>query len=159
MKIYVSLIASMIIVSASCNNNAVKPAEKNSSANAPEQKVNTASANLPQGMENIVGHWELVKVFGDKNGNHKVEPAEEAQALAMEDYMKLNADGTCEYTMPQFTGRYEIKNMDDGRKKLIVYDRTGAETNKGRYIISVTEKELVINKLRGGSDFLIFKRK
>jgi len=39
-----------------------------------------------------------------------------------------------------------------------MYDRTGTETMSGRYIISVTDKELVINRLMGGSDFEVFKR-
>jgi len=72
--------------------------------------------------------------------------------------LKLNANGTCEYTIAKLEGRYEIVTKEDGKKKLIMYDKTGTETTSGRYIISVTDKELVINRIMGGSDFEVFKR-
>ena len=110
-------------------------------------------------MGNIVGEWELVKVIGDRNGNHIIDADEEKDAITtMKDYLKLNADGTCEYTIANLQGRYEIVIKDDGRKSLVMYDRTGTETTSGRYIISVTDKELVFNRIMGGSDFEVFKR-
>ena len=75
----------------------------------------------------------------------------------MKDYLKLNANGTCEYTIAKLEGRYEIVTKE-GRKRLAMYDRTGGETTSGRYIISVTKNELVINRIFGGSDFEVFKR-
>jgi hypothetical protein len=110
-------------------------------------------------MENIVGEWELIKVIGDDNGDHYIDADEEKDAITtMKDYLKLNANGTCKYTIAKMEGRYEIVTKDDGRKKLVMYDRTGTETTRRRYLISVTDKELVINRIMGGSDFEVFKR-
>lgn len=157
-KLFIVIAAVTIIAAASCSGNAQKN-EDNTSTKTTDEKASTASAPMPQGVENIVGEWELVKVFADNNGDHKVDPAEEAKAITtMQDYLKLNANGTCEYTVAHLEGRYEIITKDD-RKKLVMYDRTGTETTRGRYIISVTDKELVINRIMGGSDFEVFKRK
>ena len=157
-KLFIVIIA-VIMSAASCSGNAQKDAQDNGSAKAADEKASTATAPMLQGMENIVGEWELVKVFADNNGDHKVDPAEEAKAVTtMQDYLKLNANGTCEYTVAKLEGRYEIITKDD-RKKLVMYDRTGTETTRGRYIISVTDQQLLINRIMGGSDFEVFKRK
>lgn len=154
------IVVAVTLAAASCNSNSQKDAEDNSSTKTSDQKTSTEPAANLQGMENIVGEWELVKVFADNNGDHKVDADEEAKAITtMQDYLKLNANGTCEYTVAKMEGRYEITTADDGRKKLVMYDRSGAETNRGRYIISVTDKELVINRILSGSDFEVFKRK
>jgi hypothetical protein len=156
---FMLLVAVTIVATASCNSNAPKDAENNSSAKTTDQKASSGSATLPQGMENIVGEWELVKTIADNNGDHKIDADEEAKAITnMKDYLTLKANGTCEYTIAKMEGRYEITTTDDGRKKLVMYDKSGAETNRGRYIISVTDKELVINRILSGSDFEVFKR-
>jgi hypothetical protein len=158
-KLFIVIAAVTMVTAASCSGNAQKDAEVNSSAKTTDQTTSAQPAANLQGMENIVGEWELVKVFADNNSNHRVEPDEEAKAITnMPDYLKLNANGTCEYTVAKLEGRYEIITKDD-RKKLVMYDRTGAETNRGRYIISVTDKELVINRILSGSDFEMFKRR
>jgi lipocalin-like protein len=167
----ITLFAALLIAATSCKSKAQKDAEKymnkieetmkeNSPADENSaQKKNTASAPDLNGLENIVGEWELIKVIGDRNGNHIIDADEDKDAITtMKDYLKLNADGTCEYTIVKLEGRYEIVTKEDGRKKLVMYDRTGTETTSGRYIISVTDKELVINRLMGGSDFEVFKR-
>ena len=165
------LVAAISIAAASCKSKSQKDAQKymdeiaktmkeNSPSNADgQQKTNAASVTIPQGMGNIVGEWELVNVIGDRNGNHVIDADEEKDAITtMQDYLKLNADGSCEYTIAKLQGRYEIVIKDDGRKSLVMYDRTGTETTSGRYIISVTDKELVFNRIMGGSDFEVFKR-
>ncbi len=116
-------------------------------------------APVPADMKSILGDWELVKVFADKNGNHQVDPGEDKEAItSMKDLLILNQDGSAVYTIARMEATWEIETKDDGRKKLLMYDKTGAEINRGRYIISVTNDELVINRLMGGSDFEIFKR-
>ena len=168
-NLFVTILAAMLIAVASCKSKAQKDAEKymskvketmkeNSPANT-EQNTHAASFSIPQGMENLVGEWERVQVVPDRNDNHILDAEEEKDAITtMKDYLKLNANGTCEYTTAKMEGRYEIVTKDDGRKRLVMYDRTGTETTSGRYIISVTKTELVINRIMGGSDFEVFKR-
>jgi len=160
----------MLIVAASCKSKTQKDAEKsinkiedtakeNSDPKTDEQKASGGSGTIPQGMENIVGEWELIKVIADRNYSHIIDADEDKEAITtMKDYLKLNADGTCEYTIAKLEGRYEIVTREDGRQRLVMYDRTGTETTSGRYILSVTDKELVINRILGGSDFEVFKR-
>jgi Tfp pilus assembly protein PilP len=168
---FLTIMAGMLIATVSCKSKAQKDAEdymnkiqktvkENSPSNADaQQKGSTTSGTIPQGMENIVGEWELTKIIADHNGNHVIDPDEEKEATTtMQDYLEFNADGTCKYTIVKLEGRYEIVTKNNGRKKLITYDRTGTETNKGRYIVSVTDKELVLNIIMGGSDFEVFKR-
>ena len=153
------IVAVTMMAAASCSGNAEKDAEDNISAKTKDQKANAEPAAMLQGMENIVGEWELVKAFADNNDDHKVDADEEAKAITtVQDYLKLNANGACEYTVAKLEGRYEIIATKDERKKLVMYDKTGAETNRGRYIISVTDKQLVINRILSGSDFEVFKR-
>ena len=164
-----TITASMLIVTTFCKSNSRKDAEKymnksedtlkeNSGAKS-DESANARSGTIPQGMENIVGEWELVKVIADRNDSHIIDADEDKDAITtMKDYLKLNANGTCEYTIAKLEGRYEIVTKEDGRKKLVMYDKTGTETTSGRYIISVTDKELVINRIMGGSDFEVFKR-
>lgn len=159
-NLLMAIAAVTMMAASSCSGNAQKDAEDNSSAKTNDQKASAATAAVPPGMENIVGEWELVKVFADNNGDHKVDADEEAKAITtMQDYLKLNANGTCEYTIAKLEGRYEIITTEDARKKLVMYDRTGTETTRGRYIISVTDNQLVINRILSGSDFEVFKRK
>ena len=158
-KLFMAIVMVTIVVAASCSGNAQKDAQDNSSDKKTAETASATPAPMLQGMESIVGEWELEKVFADSNGDHKVDAAEEAKAITtMQDYLKLNANGTCEYTIAKLEGRYEIITKDD-KKKLVMYDRTGTETTSGRYIISVTDKQLVINRLMGGSDFEVFRRK
>lgn len=166
-----AIVTAMVILAASCKSKAQKDAEKymhkigetvkeNSPASGKDaEKKSTVSAPDLRGLEDIVGEWELIKVIGDHNGNHVIDADEDKEAITtMKDYLKLNADGSCEYSIAKMEGHYEIATKEGGRKKLVMYDGTGTETNTGRYIISVTGKELVINRIMGGSDFEVFKR-
>jgi uncharacterized lipoprotein NlpE involved in copper resistance len=170
-NILVTIVAAMLFATASCKSKAQKDAEdymnkiqKTVKENSPssadaQQKAGASSSSVPKGMENIVGEWELVKTIPDHNGNHVIDPDEDKEALTnMQDYFQFNADGTFKYTIVKLEGRYEIVTKDNGRKKLMMYDRTGTEVNSGRYILSVTDKELVLNIIMGGSDFQVFKR-
>jgi hypothetical protein len=166
----IPIAAAMLLVTDSCKNKSQREAqdymdkiEKTVKENSPntddQQKTNKQLIPVSQNMKNIVGEWELVKFLPDHNGNHKVDADDEKDAsTVMKDFLKLNADGSCEYTVAKMEGTYEIITKDDGRKKIIMYDRTGSETTSGRYIVSVTDNELVINRIMGGSDFEIFKR-
>jgi len=160
-----TITASMLMVTTFCKSKSQKDAEKymNKSEDTlkknSEQNANAGSGTIPRGMENIVGEWELIKVIADRNDSHIIDADEDKDAITtVKDYLKLNANGTCEYTIAKLEGRYEIVTKEDGKKKLVMYDKTGTETTSGRYIISVTDKELVINRIMGGSDFEVFKR-
>lgn len=166
---FIAFLGAIIFVIASCKSKSQKDAQahmdkiektmKENSPNTDDQKTNRELVPVPEDMKNIVGEWELVKIFSDDNGNHRVDAGEDNDATSnLKDFLKLNADGTCEYTIAKLEGRYEIITKEDSRKRLTMYDRTGTETTKGRYIVSVTENELVINRIMGGSDFEIFKR-
>jgi hypothetical protein len=160
-----TITASMLIAATFCKSKGNKDAEKymnkseDTLKNNSEQNANAGSGTIPRGMENIVGEWELIKVIADRNDSHIIDADEDKDAITtVKDYLKLNANGTCEYTIAKLEGRYEIVTKEDGKKKLVMYDKTGTETTSGRYIISVTDKELVINRIMGGSDFEVFKR-
>lgn len=164
------IVAAILVTAISCKSKEQKEAEdymnkinktvkENSPSNTDEkQNTSTASANIPQGMESIIGEWELVKFISDKNGNSKIDPEEEsAGKLEQPDYLKLNADGTCEYTPVKVPARYAIQIKEDGRKKLAMFDPTGPEiTGLTRYIMSVTDKELVVYRVQ--DSFEIFRR-
>ena len=134
--------------------------EKTVQENSPSAAATSQNKSfvLPAGLEKIVGDWQLTRVVADDNENHVVDGEEEKDAVTgMPDLLILNADGSCFYTVARLEGRYEIVSSEKGRK-LVMYDRLGDEINKGRYILSVTADELVINRLLGGSDFEIFRR-
>jgi len=168
---FLTTIASAILLfTTSCKSKSQKDAQaymdqvektmKENSPNTGEQKTNRPLVPVPNDIKNIVGEWELVKFLPDHNGNHKIDPDEDKDASSlMKDYLRLNTDGTCEYTIAKMEGTYEIITKDDGRKKIMMYDRVGGETTSGRYILSVTDNELIINRIAlGGSQFEVFKR-
>jgi len=169
-NLFLVIPTALVLVIVSCKNKSQSDAqdykdkiEKTVKENSPDmdeqQKTNRELIPVPQEMKNIVGEWELVKVFSDDNGNHQVDAGEDSDATTnLKDFLKLNANGTCEYSIEKLEGSYEIVTKDNGRKRLTMYDRTGEETSSGRYIVSVTDTELVINRLMGGSDFEVFKR-
>src|SRR5688572_10782398 len=145
-KLLMATVVVVLLVGTSCKSKSQKEAqnymdqvEKTMKENSPPEGSAGRAANvenfvLPEGMKNIVGDWQLVRVFGDKNGNHQVDPEEEKDAFTnMKDLLILNSNGSCEYTIARMDGRYEIVTKDDGRKKLVMYDRTGTEVNRGRY--------------------------
>jgi hypothetical protein len=159
MKTYFfSIIIAMLITVISCNSKGQKNAENSPANTDDKQKTTTASANIPQGMENILGEWKLDKILRDENGNHKIDDNEEKAIIESNNSIKLNADGTCKYETIM-DGRYEITTEEDGRKRLIYYDMSGTQYPMKLYINSVSKDELVINiNNAGGSQFEIYKR-
>ena len=151
------LIAAMLITLISCKSKTQKDAENPANTNE-KQKPKAGSANIPNGMENILGEWTLAKLVRDDNGNHKIDENEENAVIESKNSIKLNADGTCKYETIM-DGRYEITTEEDGRKRLIYYDISGNQYPMKLYINSVSKDELVINiNNAGGSQFEIYTR-
>lgn len=166
----ITFIAVILVAALSCKSKEQKDAEnymnkiektmkENSPANTDDkQKTPTGSPNIPKEIENILGEWTLVKRFRDENGNHKIEEEDEKTLIpGVELYMKLNADGTCKFETVM-DGTYKIITEEDGRKRVAIQDLHGTEYPPQLYILSVSETELVINVVQGGSQFDIFKR-
>ena len=156
-KILRTTIASMLIAAASCNNAAEKDSATTTDSNT-NQTTTTAKADLPAGTENILGDWTLDKKLRDDNGNHVVDGDEEKTNMeGKTNTMKFNADGTCKFETVM-DGTYKIINTEDGRKKLEIQDLQGTPYPLALYIVSLSQNELVINMIGGGSGFEIYKR-
>ena len=161
-KILGAIIAIMLITAVSCNSNEQKEAttnDENKAANPDDnQKPATGSLDIPADMKNILGEWKLDRRLRDDNGNHKVDAEEEKTAIPnVEMELKLNADGTCKFETVM-DGTYKLVPGEDGRTMLAIKDLSGTAYPIRQYINSVTEKELVINTVAGGSGFDIYKR-
>ena len=166
---FTTVIVAMLITVISCKSKAQKDAEdymnkiektvkENSPANTDDkQKPKAGSPNIPNGIENILGEWTLVRILRDDNGNHIIDEDEEKTAITNTDYMKLNADGTCKF-QTVMDGRYEIVTEEDGRKRIAIQDMAGTKYPMKLYIVSVSKNDLVINTVAGGSGFEIYKR-
>jgi hypothetical protein len=159
----------MLITAISCKSKEQKDAEdymnkieKTVKENSPattddKQQPKAESPNIPQDMKNILGEWSLVRILRDDNGNHKIDGDEEKTAIANTGYMKLNADGTCKF-QTVMDGTYKIITEEDGKKNLAIQDLQGTKYPMKLYVVSVTEKDLVLNTVAGGSGFEIYKR-
>ena len=131
-------------------------AEKNAKqpTNPPSAQKKTESAN-----SDIVGEWELVGFIVDTNDNLQIDEAERSvlKKPSYKDYMKLNRDGSGEFTVAKLPGRYEITDTGTGgRKHLTWYDRANGPHRIGT-IIKVTRDELHI-KEPGGHGLFLWKR-
>ena len=160
--ILVAIIAIVLIAAVSCNSNEQKEPttnNENKAGNPDEnQKPASESAGIPAEMKKILGEWKLDRRLRDDNGNHKVDAEEEKTAIPnVEMELKLNADGTCKFETVM-DGTYKLVPGDDGRQVLVIKDLSGTAYPIKQYINSVTEKELVINTVAGGSGFDIYKR-
>ena len=156
------MIAILLIAAISCNSNEQKEPttnNENKAANTDDnQKPVNGSAGISAGMKNILGEWKLDRRLRDDNGNHKVDAEEEKTAIPnVEMELKLNADGTCKFETVM-DGTYKLVPGEDGRTLLAIKDLSGTAYPIKQYINSVTEKELVINTVAGGSGFDIYKR-
>jgi hypothetical protein len=158
---FITAIAAMLISVISCNSSdkSGKALEGNSQENTDAKQTSTAaSVSIPNDMKNILGEWTLIKQLRDDNGNHKIDGDEEKTAMpGVKNYMKLNADGTCKFETVM-DGKYEIVTAEDGRKKLAIQDMAGTKYPTSLYIVSVSQNELVLNTVAGGSGFEIYKR-
>lgn len=167
---FISIIIALLIPFFSCKSKAQKEAqdhmdsiEKMMKENSPEstdgkQQSTGASTVIPADMQNLLGEWTLVRRLRDDNGNGIIDGEEEKTAIPdVKNYLKFNADGTCKFET-LMDGKYKIVTAEDGRKKIVIHDLNGTEYPFDLYIVSVTENELVINSVYGGSGLEVFKR-
>ena len=119
----------------------------------------STSAAVNPGNDDIIGEWKLTMWIRDNNRNNKIEEDEKAVAITqMNDYMKLNADGSAVFSQVKMKGRYEIKlNSDGTRKYLNLFDEANSRYQKGE-IISVTKTELTLSGTSLVNTFTIWKR-
>ena len=152
---FTTVIVAMLITVISCTSNTQKDAE---TSTVDKQKTTNGSPAIAKDMENILGEWNLDRILRDDNGNHKIDGDEEKTAIINPGgYMRLNADGTCKFESVM-DGTYEIITEADGRKRLAIKDLAGTKYPMSQFIVSVTDKELVINNIAGGSGFDVYKR-
>jgi hypothetical protein len=118
--------------------------------------TNGGAAALAAETSDIVGAWEMVGFVIDTNDNLQIDEAERKILKAtMKDRMKLNRDGSGEFTVAELPGRYEIKE-NNGKKVLTWYDKADGEHRIGT-ILKVTKEELHI-KEPGGHGLFVWKR-
>lgn len=105
----------------------------------------------------LLGEWETVLVTGDNNSNGILDPQERENGLsAYKDYLKLNPDGSCEYTIGKLEANFEVVEKD-GHQSLEIIAPDGSRLKKGR-IISLKPNELQLMKFSGGRDIIVYKR-
>lgn len=155
-KLLFTIAIATLTILISCSSSEQKDDTNKTEKKDDQPKTNVESPNIPDDMKSLVGEWELVKFLRDNNGNHKIDPEEESTATKdQQDYLKLNADGTCEYSLVKVPATYKIEKNENGTK-LKMFDPTGPEVvGSLRYILSVTDKELVFDRYGG---FEVFKR-
>lgn len=120
----------------------------------------TGSKNDSQSGESdgIVGEWRQILITSDENGNGQIEPEERAKGSAIDDYLKLNSDGSAVWHIFETKGTYKIKtNESSGKQYLYLYDHANNEYSKGS-IHSVTKDELILIHKLGGDSYTIWKR-
>jgi hypothetical protein len=164
--VFIVIVGAILTAASSCKTKEQKDAEKymneikktmkeNSPANTDgQQKTSTASGTKIQGLEDIVGEWELVGFVIDTNDNLRIDEEERKglKAVSYKDYMKLNSDSSGLFTIARMEGRYETNE----KKFLTWYDTANGRHRIGT-ILSVTKDELQI-KEPGGSGLFLWKR-
>jgi hypothetical protein len=128
-------------------------------ANNQKQPPGSPPANASSAQrDDIVGEWEMVGSVVDTNDNLQVDEAERKalKAPSFKDYMKLNRDGSGEFTVAQMPGRYEI-TVQGGKRVLTWYDKAEGRHRIGT-ILKVTRDELHI-KEPGGRGMFVWKRR
>ncbi|MGC3976117.1 MAG: lipocalin family protein [Nitrospira sp.] len=106
----------------------------------------------------LVGAWQLTMMIIDKNANNRLEDEERKDPIrGAQDYLKLNADGSCEFYTFKVKGRYEIKTSSSGYQTLVLFDKDKNKENRGR-LYSVTKDELILIDHSSGSTFKVYKR-
>jgi hypothetical protein len=115
------------------------------------------AGNLPQGND-FLGEWQLIMIATDDNRNKKMDDEERKKGMTeVQDYMKLNSDGSCEFYTFKLKGRYELKTESDGKKLLVLFDKNNNRESRGT-IESVTKTEMVLLKHSSGGVFSVYKR-
>jgi hypothetical protein len=144
------LIATFLIIS--CGQSKTKQQEQ--SGNDKTEKKAAPPANASN---DLMGEWTCVLVTGENNTNGKLDDEERAKGFdTYKDYLKLNPDGTCEYTVAHLNATYEIVEKN-GNRSIEVIASDGSRIKQGR-IISLTPAELQLMKFSGGRDILVYKR-
>ena len=148
----------VLICFIACSNNSSIIEKQLAEKENRSQEATTSSSGNP-GEEDVIGEWKLTMTTLDKNRNDKIEEEERANAMTqLNDYLKLNSDGTAVFSQVKIKGRYELKPNSDGtRRSLNLYDKNNFKTPYGR-IISVSKTELILYKNSIGSVFFIWKR-
>ena len=157
MKITLFLFVAFFLLT-NCGDNKAATNESNAANNSTEKKDQPGPSSS-QG-DNIVGEWKCTMWISDKNRNEKIEEDEKADAITqVNDYMKLNADGSAVFTQLKMKGRYEIKPNSDGTSKYLnLFDEANTRYQKG-VILSVTKTELTLLwTALGGDKFTVWKR-
>jgi len=140
-----------------CSDNKATNTENKIAVNTSEKKTEETSRPETQ-QTGLVGEWKLIKIFNDTNGNNKLDEDEKKYPITnSDDYMKLNADGSCLFFAVKVKGRYELNKNSIGTETLNIYDKDNTKYNKGR-IYSVSATELILNTRFSGSAFWIYKR-
>jgi len=158
MKLTISLFVAFFLLT-NCGDNKAATNESNAANNSPAEKQDQPGEASSQG-DNIVGEWKCTMWISDKNRNEKIEEDEKADAFTqVNDYMKLNADGSAVFTQLKMKGRYEIKPNSDGTSKYLnLFDEANTRYQKG-VILSVTKTELTLLwTALGGDKFTVWKR-
>lgn len=105
----------------------------------------------------LMGEWKCSLLTSDSNSNGMLDNEEKASGSnTYNDYLKLNPDGTCEYTVAQLNGTYEIVEKE-GHKSIEVIAKDGSRIKYGR-IISLKPHELQLMKFSGGRDIIVYNR-
>jgi len=157
MKLTIFLFVAFFLLT-NCGDNKAATNESNAANNSTEKKDQPGPSSS-QG-DNIVGEWKCTMWISDKNRNEKIEEDEKADAITqVNDYMKLNADGSAVFTQLKMKGRYEIKPNSDGTSKYLnLFDEANTRYQKG-VILSVTKTELTLLwTALGGDKFTVWKR-
>jgi hypothetical protein len=104
-----------------------------------------------------MGAWESSLLTGDNNSNGVLDQDEIAQGTTnYKDYLKLNPDGTCQYTIAKLDAIYEIVEKD-GNRSIELIMRDGSRMKQGR-IILLKPAELHLMKFSGGRDIIVYTR-
>jgi len=150
------LIAATNVFFTNCGDNKAATNRKQTVQNSSSETAKEGSVSSSSDAS-IVGEWQQTGVAEDKNGNDQLDPEERNSAIKMDDYMKLNSDGSAVMFVIKNKGHYEIEATSNGKRKLTLYDSENGKHDIGT-ILSVTKDELIIMNKFGGDSFTIWKR-
>lgn len=151
-KTFVVIVTFLLLLS--CANNSSENKTATTQTEAPEAKQEERSGEA--GGDGLVGEWQLTGIATDDIRNSRLDEAERKNAMTqVQDYLKLNSDGSCLFYAHKVKGRYKLKTESDCAQLLTLYDKDGNKENRGK-IFSVSKDELVLFK--AGSTFSIYKR-
>lgn len=157
-KSLIPLVTAVFLIANCGADKAVKNEKQPTNTPSAEKKAVPAN-NSSARNDDIVGEWEMQGFVIDTNDNLQIDEAER-RALkrpTVKDYMKLNRDGSGEFTVAKLPGRYETRDPENsGRRYLTWFDKANGPHRVGT-IISVSRDELHI-KEPGGHGLFVWKR-